>query len=235
MAAWLYWPPFSRMPGRIALDVAGIARRPVEGRREQQRQAVVAPDQLLVDATPSPCAARAGSAAPGEHGPGLRDRVDPAFVARRRAERRAVVEGSRAGTSRRPRPRARAPRAADVGMGAPASARVRARACLGERREQARASRSRNQPSQTLSPLPALADAVHAVVPVAGADQRQAVRAGQREALVEPAGAVLEQRCRARPRPSAGRRRRARRAPAPGLRGTARSRRAPRRRRSPST
>ena len=33
----------------------------------------------------------------------------------------------------------------------------------------------RNQPSQTLSPAPGGADAVHAVVPVAGADQRQAV------------------------------------------------------------
>ena len=41
--------------------------------------------------------------------------------------------------------------------------------------------------------LATFADAVHAVVPVAGTDQRQAVDA-EREALVKPARAVLEQR-----------------------------------------
>ena len=52
------------------------------------------------------------------------------------------------------------------------------------------------------------------------------------EALVEAAGAVLEQRAPPRRRPSAGRTRRARRAAAAGRRGRARSRRGPRRRRS---
>jgi hypothetical protein len=41
--------------------------------------------------------------------------------------------------------------------------------------------------------LATFADAVHAVVPVAGADERQAVLAGELETLVEGAGAVLEQ------------------------------------------
>ena len=41
-----------------------------------------------------------------------------------------------------------------------------------------------------------LANAVHAVVPVAAANQRQAQFAGQLQALVEAAGAVLEQRSR---------------------------------------
>ena len=47
----------------------------------------------------------------------------------------------------------------------------------------------------------ALADPVHAVVPVAGADQRQAVRAGQSRLLVEAARAVLEERRRLVGRP----------------------------------
>ena len=38
----------------------------------------------------------------GEHGPGLRERVDLAFVARGRAERLAVVVVTRGDTSRRP-------------------------------------------------------------------------------------------------------------------------------------
>ena len=43
--------------------------------------------------------------------------------------------------------------------------------------------------------LTLVADAVHAIVPVAGADQRQAMRAGGKTE-VEAARAVLEKRCR---------------------------------------
>src|SRR5690606_1069022 len=42
--------------------------------------------------------------------------------------------------------------------------------------------------------LAAFADPVHAVIPVAGADERQAVLAGERQALVEATGAMLEER-----------------------------------------
>ena len=82
------------------------------------------------------------------------------------------------------------------------SGRRRGRATRSARARSPRASASRansqrvvcrNQPSQTLSPRPSGADAVHAVVPVARADQGQAVRADG-EAPVERAGAVLEQR-----------------------------------------
>ena len=67
--------------GRIALDVPGIKRCSIEGRREQQSQAFVATDELLV---------RGGHAAQGprrvrragDHAPGLRNRIDPAFIAR---------------------------------------------------------------------------------------------------------------------------------------------------------
>ena len=50
----------------------------------------------------------------------------------------------------------------------------------------------RNHPSQTLSPTP-FSHAVHAVVPVAGPDERKAMPA-QRQALVEGERAMLEQR-----------------------------------------
>ena len=76
---------------RIALDVAGIERRLVEWRREQQRQSVLRTDQFALDRRHG---ARRALAVRGarNHRPRLRDRIDPAFVARRRAERRAVVE-----------------------------------------------------------------------------------------------------------------------------------------------
>jgi len=77
--------------GRIALDVSRIERRALEGRREQQRQALVAANELLVhDGHRTPGAGRLRR--PGQYGPGLRDRVDAALVARGGAERRAVVE-----------------------------------------------------------------------------------------------------------------------------------------------
>src|SRR3546814_15676933 len=44
--------------------------------------------------------------------------------------------------------------------------------------------------------LPAFTDPVHAVVPVAGADERQAVFAGEFKARVKASGAVFEQRGR---------------------------------------
>ena len=121
IAAWVYWPPFSRNAGRIALDVAGIERRLVEGRREQQRQAVVAADRDARRRAAIACAARARIGRARDHGPGLRDRVDAAFVARAPSRAACRRRSSRGDTSRRPRPRARAPRAARPR--APASAR----------------------------------------------------------------------------------------------------------------
>ena len=50
--------------GRIALDVAGIERRLVERRREQQRQPIAAMHRAARRARAIACAARAGSAAP---------------------------------------------------------------------------------------------------------------------------------------------------------------------------
>ena len=77
--------------GHVALDVAGILRARVEGRREQQDQAVVRPHQMLLE-RPHRRARAARVAHARDHRPGLGDRVDRALVVRRRAERRPVVE-----------------------------------------------------------------------------------------------------------------------------------------------
>ena len=130
----------------------------------------------------------------GDHRPGLRDGIDAAFVVRRRAERRAVVEIGA------PIPFAVPSFALErllkrSGMRSPALARASCSPRASAIGAKAMSAACRNQPSQTLSPLPAFADAIHAVVPVAGAHQRQAVRA-EREAVVERARAMLEQRRR---------------------------------------
>ena len=82
-----------------------------------------------------------------------------------------------------------------------------------------------------LSPRPAGADAVHAVVPVAAADERQAVGAGG-EALVDRPHAVFEERAVLGGHARLAVRLRARPARAAAPRGTARARPARRRRRS---
>ena len=77
--------------GRIALDVPRIERCAVKGRREEQSQPGLTSDELIFHS-----GHRALSAGwigcPRDHAPGLGDRVDPALVARRRAEWRSVIE-----------------------------------------------------------------------------------------------------------------------------------------------
>ena len=179
--------------GRVALDVARIERGLVEGRREQQSQPIVLADQVLVPATPSPWSARGiGRArqAPPRIARSNRSGILRFVASRARFRRRS----SRADTIRRPTLRARAPRAACPHVRASGARGPASRASAsGANSSMVRTS---SQPSQTLSPCAAFADPVHAVVPIAAADQRQAVLAGQRQALVEAAGAMLEQRGR---------------------------------------
>src|SRR6185437_6022876 len=75
--------------GRIALDVAGIERRLVEGWREEQRQSVAPADELLIDRVHRAGLA-GGVAGSRDDAPGLGDRVDPALAVGRRAERRSI-------------------------------------------------------------------------------------------------------------------------------------------------
>ena len=89
-AACVYWPPFSRTPGGYALDVARVLRRLIEGRIEQQQQLRPARDERRADGVHRALGEALGHRA-GEHGPRLRDRIDPALVVLRRAERRPVV------------------------------------------------------------------------------------------------------------------------------------------------
>src|SRR5207245_3459274 len=76
--------------GHVALDVARVVRGAVEGRREQADEPRALVHQLALDGVDRLRGAL-GRRHAGEDRPGLRERVDPALVARRRAERRAVV------------------------------------------------------------------------------------------------------------------------------------------------
>ena len=138
--------------GQVALDVAGVEVGVVERGREEQHQAVAAPDEVLVDCGHRPLRPRSVGGA-RQNAPRLGDRVDAAL--RRCSPSRAVCRRRRrrADTSRRP---SRAPRARRAG----------ARMCARQRSARAASARDsaigtkaasvryRNQPSQTLSPWP---------------------------------------------------------------------------------
>ncbi len=176
--------------GQIPLDVTGIEGRPVEGGREEEHQPVAAAHEVFLDG-------RHGAAAPivvpgaGEDGPGLRDRVDPALLVLRGAERRSVVEIGAPVPVPVPgfpldrhlqRVHVRAPPLCPLGVSA----------LPGEPGELPEVGVEEPGEPDALA-LPLAADAVHSVVPVSGPHQRQAVRPDG-EAAVERAGAVLEER-----------------------------------------
>ena len=48
IAAWVYWPPFSRIPGEVAFDVTGVDAACVEGRREQTDDPRITQDEMLL-------------------------------------------------------------------------------------------------------------------------------------------------------------------------------------------
>ena len=139
--------------GRIALDIAGIVRSVIERRREQQHEAVVALDEVLVNGRHRGRGA-AGLGGAGDHAPRLRDRVDAAFDAAGRAERRAVVEV--AAPIPVAVPSVPLERRRERGRVTPPGRSARA----SSRRISANGANAwsvvwRNHPSQTLSPLPA--------------------------------------------------------------------------------
>ncbi len=74
----------------VSLDVAWIVRVVGEGRREEPDELVALRDQVLLHRVH--CLRRAlRGRRPGDHRPGLRQGIDPAFVALVRAERCPVV------------------------------------------------------------------------------------------------------------------------------------------------
>ena len=189
----MYWPPFSRTPGNVAFDVAGIERRFVEGRIEQLNQSGIAPDQALIDGVHRLTRAlRIAGAA--EHRPALRQRIDLAFRIgwRSRAVRRC--RSRRGDTIGRPR----------------RVARCFARSCRASLRQRSakatslRAARQvgklgqhvveeERQPDAFAAAL--LADQVHAIVPIAATHQRQAVIA-EFQSVLDGADAMLVKRGR---------------------------------------
>ena len=174
--------------GRVALDVAGIERCRIEGRGEQQRDARVAVDELLTHLVHGPGRAhRVGGTR--QHRPGLRDGIDAAFVADGGPQRRAVIE--KAAPVPVAVPGFALHRAGKVGgVGAPCGGTFGFLPCIGQRCEggQRGVQKPRKPHALALAPLP---HPVHAVIPVAGADQRQAMHA-VRKAVVQRTRAVLE-------------------------------------------
>ena len=175
--------------GWIALDIAGIERGLVERRRKQQRHLVLRPDQFALNRRHGPLCARR-LASPGDHRPGLGNRINAALVIRGGTQRRAVVEPGTAvpiaipglalqcGLQR-------------VGMRTPCRRAGGVAARIGQRRECAQ--RCVQQPAEPDAlALPQLADPVHAVVPITCAHQRQSAIANF-EAGIESARAMLEQ------------------------------------------
>ena len=215
--------------GRIALDVAGIERGLVERRREQQRQPVAAAHEVAVERPPSPAPRAPDRRRPEMHAQDCAMESMRHSLARCRAERRAVVEVAAAipvavpavALERVAAARRRAPATRRRARGSPRASAIGANAV---------SAACRNQPSQTLSPLPAsptrFMPSFQSPVPISGRPCAPVARLRSRPRAqcsnsdaVSSAMAGLEVEHRAR------------RAAAPGLRGTARARRgSPRRR-----
>ena len=179
---------------QVALHIPRVDVGMVERRCEQQHHAVAAPDQQLVDrrhCLSGPC--RIGGA--GQHGPRLRDRIDPAFRVDRRAQRGAVVEEGAAVPA--PVPTLALERLAEaLHVGSP---RLRARiaAGLGDRGEPRQGRVQEPSQPHTLAAT-FVADAVHPVVPVARPDERQPMRPDC-QAPVQRCGTVFVHRHRLPP------------------------------------
>ena len=156
----------------VAFDVAGVQVRLVEGRIEQLDESVLAAHQAFVHCLHG--LARAFDIArPGEHRPTLRNRIDLAFDVVRGAKRRAIVKVGAAIPGAVPAvlfealAQARALGRAEFGEGG-VTVPVRQRSELAQHFVEEEA-------EPHAFPLALDADPVHAVVPVARADQRQAV------------------------------------------------------------
>ena len=162
----------------------------VKRRSEKKNQSFGAAHQLTIDsAHGARRTARFGGAA--HDSPGLRDRVDPAFRVFSGTERRAIIEVSAAIPFAVPaiafQRRFQSAHVEPPGLGTfMFTARIRNFGKLPKNRVQ--------EPAEPNAfSLAMLADAIHAVVPVARAHQWQAV-AADRETAVQRARAMFKQR-----------------------------------------
>ena len=174
----------------VALDVAGLQRSAIERWREQQDHLIRIADQTILDRRHR-LAGPLRIAGAGDHRPRLGDRIDLALVVLRRAERSAIIEV-------RPTVPAAVPgvllQCSPQRLGSlPAPGRPRGvAALLGQAGELAQGRQHEPAVPDALA-LALGADLVHAVVPVAGAHQRQAVRP-ELQAVLQRSHAVLVHR-----------------------------------------
>ena len=175
-AACVYCAPFSRTPGTYPLMYPGSCVASIERRRQQHDQSRILAHQMRFQRSHRLRLPR-GTARAGDHAPALRDRIDAALLVLRGSQRRAVIEVRAAIPLRRPTRAPRRPSRTRRPARASSAASPHRRAASACDAQSRAASTMRNHASHTLSPLPARADAAHAVVPVAGADQRQSMRA----------------------------------------------------------
>ena len=174
----------------ITADVAGVQVGLVEGWVEQLDQRMVAPYQPGIDCLHGNLRAF-GIAGAGQHGPALRNRIDLAFRIAGRAEWCAVVEISA------PVPAAIPAVRLDVALQDASLFDAACTECaialqVGDlRKARQHIEQEECQPHAFAAAF--LADLVHTVVPVAGADQRQAVHA-EAQAALDGAHAMLVQR-----------------------------------------
>src|SRR5208282_3919165 len=76
---------------RIALDVTGVQRGSIEGRREEQSQSIVTQDEIFVDCchgARDACRIRRAA----DHAPGLNNGVDAALAAQCRPKRSSIIK-----------------------------------------------------------------------------------------------------------------------------------------------
>src|SRR5882672_6585353 len=175
---------------RVSFYIPGVEGCPVEGRREEQQEPGLAPDEMTFDGPHGLACARAVTGT-GEDRPGLRDGVDPALVVRRRPERRSIVE-------KRPPvplavPRLPLERSLEGGGSHPPPRRAPAfRAPVGDRGELSQVREEKPAQPDALSPA-LVAHTVHPVVPIPATDQGQVV-AAHLETSIQGPRTMLEQR-----------------------------------------
>src|SRR5437870_1383162 len=173
----------------VATHVARITRRVIERRREEQNQAVAAAHQVFLDRRHGAGRAAAVGGA-RDHPPRLRDRVDAALLVGDRAERRAVVEvGAPVPVAVPGLPLER--RLEGGHVPAPGVGALVLAAQLGKASELPEGGVQEPAEPDALAHA-RLPDAVHAVVPVAGAHEGKPV-APDEQAAVERPSAVLEE------------------------------------------
>ena len=178
---------------QVTLDVAGTGIRSIERRIQQLHQRGIPLDELPVHrvhrrAHPLRVAGRR------QHGPTLRNRIDPALDIRRCAERRAVVEPGAAVPGAVPG--AQFDVVAQIGGLALAACGEIDIVAQARQLLELRQDRIEEEAEPHAFALAACADQVHSVVPVACSHQRQTVDAEAQRALDRPNAVSVEIRHR---------------------------------------